>query len=203
MCEPASMVVTKKQVFWSKTSDSHEEIIEEFGLKERDTRGDYTFVRVEITPPDRDFSAPLRKWQYKLDETDTSYLPKWYEEKGVEKKVRIALKDWRKQKIIMPNQAVNELKNDDYILVCYGSVENVRDSATIKNVYGSATIEYVCDSATIKNVYGSATIKSAKGHSTVTVYIKVDRGFLQSAHAVLIDRSSNKPKCYVRKGRRE
>jgi len=58
MCLPASFVVTKKNVFWSIHSDSHEDIIEEFNLHEGNTTNP-NFVRVEITPPGANFSLPL------------------------------------------------------------------------------------------------------------------------------------------------
>ena len=45
MCRPASMIVTKTKVFWSEKSDSHEDIVEEYKLKEQNVRGDYLFAR--------------------------------------------------------------------------------------------------------------------------------------------------------------
>ena len=67
MCEPASFVVTKKEVFWSKKTESHHEIISEFKIKEQNVRKEYNLVCVEITPPDGDYTKPLSKWKYRLD----------------------------------------------------------------------------------------------------------------------------------------
>jgi len=39
MCRPASFVLTEHKVFWSKKSDSHEDIIREFGLHPDGKRG--------------------------------------------------------------------------------------------------------------------------------------------------------------------
>ena len=127
MCRPASMIVTKSKVFWSEKSDSHEDIVEEFGLKERDVRKNYTFVRVEIVPPNNDYKLPFSRWAYHLDQ---DLKPEWYDAKDAEKRVRRAVKDWRKTKVIMPNEKRN-LKNDDYILVSYGTVKSMRGSSTV------------------------------------------------------------------------
>ena len=98
MCSPASMVVTKNRVFWSETSDHHEEIIKEFKLQERNVRGEYNFVRVEIVPPKANsFGAPLSKWVFS---TDQDLLPEWYNKKEAEKSVRAELRNWVKFKVI-------------------------------------------------------------------------------------------------------
>ena len=49
MCTPASFVLTKDRVFWSKKSDSHEDIIEEYKLNPDGIRGP-NIVRVKISP---------------------------------------------------------------------------------------------------------------------------------------------------------
>ena len=48
MCRPASLVITKERVFWSTKTDSHEDIIREFGLQD-EVAGQIAIVRVEIT----------------------------------------------------------------------------------------------------------------------------------------------------------
>lgn len=165
MCQPASFVVTKKQVFWSLKHDNHHLIITENNLKEQDVRGEYTFVRVEIVPPNRDYALPPRKWVYQLDQ---DLRPKWYDEKEVERRCRVALKEWRKQKLCLPNQ--KKTIRGSHIICCGGTVE-------------------ACDNSTVW----------AYGNSTVQIYVNKKRDITLSAHAVLIDRSSSKPKCYIGK----
>lgn len=48
MCKPASFIIADngKKVFWLKWTDSHEEIIKEFGLTES-VAGKITIVRAE------------------------------------------------------------------------------------------------------------------------------------------------------------
>ena len=130
MCVPAGFVVTKKQVFWSKTKESHEEIIKENNLREKNVRGEPMFVRVEIVPPDDNYTLPFSKWEYTLDENVNHTLPAWYVKKNIESRCRSKLKEWRKCKIIMPKEK-RTLKDNDFILICYG---------TVKYMYGSSTV---------------------------------------------------------------
>ena len=67
MCEPASFVLTRDKVFWSRKTDSHTEIIAEFGLHEDGARGP-NVLKVEITPPGGDMRKPLAEWIYHIDQ---------------------------------------------------------------------------------------------------------------------------------------
>jgi hypothetical protein len=90
MCTPASFVLTKDCVFFSKTSNSHEDIIEENHLVADGVRGP-NILRVEIVPPDGDYALPISKWQY---HTDQDILPEWAGDG--EKRARAALKQWKR-----------------------------------------------------------------------------------------------------------
>jgi len=83
MCKPASMIITKgHRVHWSENTDSHYEIIKEFGLNETDPRGDIKIVPVEITPVDDKLNTPIKGWKYKVDYQGFSReLPEWYDSK--------------------------------------------------------------------------------------------------------------------------
>ena len=98
MCRPASMVVTRDKVFWSELSDSHDEIIREFGLTD-EVAGRITLVRVEITPPEDNFSAPLDQWIFRVDQ---DLLPEWAEKDvdKVEARTRDVLVCWAAQKVL-------------------------------------------------------------------------------------------------------
>ncbi len=95
MCKPASFVITKDRIYWSRTSDSHEEIIREFKLN-ADGIGGPNIVRAEIAPPKSDLSLPLKQWEYKLDQL---IWPKWYDAKTAERECRVELKAWKKAKL--------------------------------------------------------------------------------------------------------
>ena len=158
MCNPASMIVTKNKVYWSKTTDSHHEIITEFKLKEKNVRNEYCLVPIEIAPPNGDFREPLTYWQYREDFAGHQRnLPAWYDAEKAERMTRRALKDWIAAKVVLEGQTIEEITEGE-LLAVYGSINRVSGSATVKNVSGSATINRVSGSATINRVYGSAIV---------------------------------------------
>jgi len=146
MCRPASFVVTKDRVYWSKSRDSHEDIIRENDLKESNIRSEIQFVRVEICPPDGDFRKPLDEWNY---HTDQDLLPDWYVESEEEKRVRDILPEWLKAKVVLAEQTVTEIRKP--MVAIYGTVESIR----------GGTVEYI-DGGTVKYIDGG-TVKSIRG----------------------------------------
>jgi hypothetical protein len=87
MCKYASFVLTKDQIFWSKKSESHEEIIRENSLCECDSsRIRINIVRVEISPVK--VWGDLSRWVYKVDQDN---VPEWYDAKECEARTRKAL----------------------------------------------------------------------------------------------------------------
>ena len=93
MCKPASMVLTKTDVYWSKKTDSHIKIIQEFKLHPDGVRGP-NIVGVEISPKDGDLSRPLKEWKFTVDQASVDYLPDWWDAQDGERRTRLALKDW-------------------------------------------------------------------------------------------------------------
>jgi hypothetical protein len=171
MCNPASFVVTKDRVYWSKSSDRHEKIIEENDLKESNIRNEIQFVRVEIVPPEDDFRKPLNEWQFR---TDQDLLPEWYIESEEEKRVRAVLPEWLVSKVILPDQTVEKV--DGSVLAIYGQVEFICDSAQVEficdsaqveYICGSAQVEFICDSAQVEHISDSAQVKHIRGSAQV------------------------------------
>ena len=151
MCAPASFVLTKDSVFWSMNSDGHEDIIAEHELCQDGVRGP-NILRVEITPPDKNFAADAARWQYRLDQ-DTR--PEWYDAANCERRARIALNDWIAARVVREGA---KRVSSGRLYAC--------GSATVY-AYGSATVE-ACGSATVYAV-GSATVKTG-GSATVKAY---------------------------------
>jgi len=175
MCQPASMIVTRgHRVHWSENTDSHHEIISEYGIKETDARGEINIVPVEIKPPDGDLTNAINKWVFRVDYMGYDRgLPEWWDAEKGEAAVRAALKDWKKKKVVTRKVAV---LNGGQFYICgkaeVGSIEGgskitVGGSATIQYVGGSATIQYVGDSATIQYVRDSATIQYVGDSATI------------------------------------
>ena len=169
MCRPASLIITKERVFWSAKTDSHEQIIREFDLKD-EVAGKITLVRVEITPPGGDLSLPLDQWQFHLDQ---DLLPAWYEKAAEEHQGRAmdALADWAAQKIVREGVRV---VRDAEVYAFVSATVRASGSATVE-ASGSATVEAsvsatvrASDSATVE-AFGSATVR-ASGSATVRAF---------------------------------
>ena len=175
MCRPASMIVTKTKVLWSEKTDSHEDIIEEFSLKEKNVRNEVNFVRVEICPPDGDLTLPKKQWKYQIDQ---DLIPNWYDAEEAEKAVRLALPDWIKRKVLKKGEHIIK----DRQVYAY-------DNSTV-NAYNNSSIE----------AYDRSTVK-AYDRSTVISYNNLKKNILMSTKAVLINRSKVTIECFCGNGR--
>ena len=195
MCNPASFVVTKDRVFWSKRSDSHEYIIKEFDLCADGIDGP-KIVRVEITPPNNNFRAPLEDWQLNIDEVVIScdLLPSWFNMDDVSRRTRSALKNWISKRIIDSNKIIHDeqayvfgnscvyayetsfiISNDESNIEAYGrTLVHCKNQSKVR-AYQRA--EIICkDDCTIKSYdnsiifgYGNCNIYSYD-ESIVTAY---------------------------------
>ena len=102
MCRPASFVMTESNVYWSKSTDSHEDIIKEFSLVDAEP---IRLLRVEIVPEDGDLRTPVEKWKFRVDQ---DLIPHWYDadKDGAEARCRAELAKWHGMKIIIDRTAV-------------------------------------------------------------------------------------------------
>ena len=154
MCEFYSCIVTKTgNVLDSEMSDSHEHIIKENNLKD-DKIINRTWCRIEITPPNFKFDAPLNEWNYRIDEPENI---DWHTEKH-KKAVLIALKKQLENNCLI-NKTVEEINNQK-IKIMYNS--------TISEMYGNSTISLMFGNSTISQMYGNSTISEMYGNSTIS-----------------------------------
>ena len=151
MCRPASLIVTKNAVLWSKLAESHETIISKNNLD--DTTREPDFVRVEIGPPDGNYTLPPDEWAFRADQ---DFLPKWWLASEDEKRVRAELPAWIAAKVVLPDEKREKITQ--HCVAVYGCIDSVRGSARIDSVCGSARIDSVRDSARIDSVCDSARI---------------------------------------------
>ena len=102
--------------------------------------------------------------------TDQDTTPDWYDAKDAEKLARAELTKWIEKKIVV-DRDIGTVESGQYYLL--GSSKVVaRDSSTVESINDNATL---------------------------IVYVKTDKGVLQSVNAVLVDRSGPKVKCYAGK----
>jgi len=137
MCEPASFVLTETNIYWSRYNESHESIIEEFGLKD-DRWMSPRLLRVEISPQGSDFTLPPDEWVFKVDQDS---LPRWYDRHQAEKRVRKALPQWIKMKVVMPSQKLRNVTRN--LVAVYGEIDTF-----------SGILDYLADGASIGTIYG-------------------------------------------------
>ena len=140
LCAPASFCVNRElKVFWSKKSDAHEDIIEEFDLHVDGVR-EANFVRVEVVPPKEGaFETPPDQWVFKLDQENA---PSWYDKDKTEKACRIALVDWAAAKLALSGQ-VKTIKAG--VLYACGS--------SAVTAYNKSTV-IACDKSTVREIIG-------------------------------------------------
>ena len=86
MCQFKSGIISKTKVFFSEKTESHTEILSEFGLHQDGARGP-NLVQFEIKPPNGDLYADFAAWVYKVDQ---DVLPPWYDSARDEARVRTA-----------------------------------------------------------------------------------------------------------------
>jgi len=134
MCKPASFIVTRHQALFSRVSDHHDIILFEHGL--RDDSFTPQFVRVEITPPDLDFSRPFSAWKFK---TDQDLLPDWYDPEEAEAACRRRLPLWVRHHLEILGQGVfgDGVTRD---LIAYNGNLNLRGTS-IRRLPDNLTVE--------------------------------------------------------------
>lgn len=174
MCWPASFVVTRDRVFWSKRSDSHEDIIREFRLYADGVRG-ANIVRVEIVPPSGDLRVSTDRWELSVDQND---VPDWFDRKRCEEQVRLALVDWVSAKIVTEGSR-NIADGECY---AYGSSRVTASGSSTVTAYDSSSVT-ACDSSTVTACEHCATVRH---YSTTDPVLPV------GPHAVVIDSRGKK-----------
>jgi hypothetical protein len=142
MCEPASFILTKENIYWSMLTDSHEDIIKEFGLI-ADGKINPNIARVEITPKNKNYLLPLAEWDYKLDQ---DILPSWYDPIEAEQRVRGILPLWFESKIILPGIKIDEIR-DKNIVACYGKIGALRGNSQVGALRGNSQIGTLQDNS--------------------------------------------------------
>ena len=183
MCVFKSMLLLKDKVF-CPNYDSHEEMINETGMEHGPMRENY--VRVEITPPDDDLTAPIDKWEYKVDQ---DYLPEWYVEEVDRPRCFDALKAWAVKHILI-GQDVPEVKQGEFVVlincstgivkgtvqkvwggtvqeVWSGTVQEVRDGGTVQEVRDGGTVQKVWSGGTVQKVWSGGTVQEVWSGGTV------------------------------------
>ena len=116
MYNAASFIVLKSgDVLFGKFHDSHEFIIKENGLTDKEPIG---FVRVKIAPAGFNYLLPLDQWIYKRDQ---DIIPKWYNDEWGEKLCREKLCEWASTHIY--SSGSHKFENGNFSLIFIGNAK--------------------------------------------------------------------------------
>ena len=224
MCNPASFVLTKDRVFWSKLTDSHDEIVKEFSLCESIRNESVStmkvcLLKVEIIPPkETDFATPLDQWVFRVD---SSPVPKWFDAVADEKRARNELVKWAAAKIISKGERSIKggavYASGSASVRASGSASVTASGSASVTAYDSASVR-ASDSASVRasgsasvTAYDSASVR-ASGSASVTAYDSasvrellggVARFFnkftckISGKFSVVIDMTGDAAACYV------
>ena len=153
MCQFFSALVLKNKILCDLDLDSHEEILKKYNIK--DDSLDPDFVRVELTPPNHNFKAPLSEWIFKVDQ---DLRPDWFEETGARADVEKALKKVLKQRLISSGKKT--VKSGRWIVCGHAQV----------TAHGNTKV-FACGSTKVK-AHDSAVVE-AFGSAQVNAYYSV------------------------------
>ena len=159
MCQLKSCLVLKDRVY-CPDYDSHQDMLDERGIKDDYLGASKTFVRVELLPPDGMISLmdPLDKWTLKVDQDVT---PEWWDAEADRQRVEEAVEAWRKKHVFAEGEHSVEAGK----VFAYGNATVIAWGSATVTAFNSATME-AFDSATV-TAYNSATVE-AYGNATVT-----------------------------------
>jgi len=164
MCNPASFVLTKESVFWSRKSDSHEDIIKEHALHDGGMNPEPNILRVEIAPDDGDIFSDPAGWVYKKDQ---DILPHWHDPAEDEKRARIALKEWVAARVFIGvNGKVFDA--DEVVFVKNSVIDRVEKTAEIRILMGGQ-VRLVRENGQVREVRGNGQVGEVWGNGQVGV----------------------------------
>ncbi|MCR4376278.1 MAG: hypothetical protein NUW22_15665, partial [Acidobacteria bacterium] len=145
--------------------DSHSDLVRYFKIPDA-RQGHQHFAKVELTPEDW---MDVSTWKFQLDEDSA---PIWWED--VAARVEADLRQ-RANRMILRDGEHELIVDGCWIIggtakirdVRSGRIVRVQDSASIRDVRGSASIQGVWDSASIRDVGGSASIQGVRGSASI------------------------------------
>ena len=99
MCKFKSGIILKNKIELApQGNESHSDLLDSLGIDDTTFNASKVFVRAELTPPDGNIVAPIKEWNYNVDQDIT---PDWYDEDPVryENEFHTAVDDWVKENL--------------------------------------------------------------------------------------------------------
>ena len=178
MCKFFSSIVTRQgEILWHEATDSHEDLVHHFKLKDNNLLG--KFVRTEFYPDDVNDSGDVDKYKLRVDEEST---PEWFKEieEATTEKLRaivsrIIVKDDIEFALggvyVLAGKAkISVLKNGRVVMMWDSSqvgkmlgssqVGEMWDSSRVETMWGSSRVETMWDSSQVETMSGSSQIRT-------------------------------------------
>ena len=195
MCQLKSCLVLKDRVF-CPDYNSHQQMLEELGIKDDYLGASKTFVRVELLPPDgvKSLMEPLDRWTLKVDQDVT---PEWWDAEADRQRVEEAVEIWRKGHVFTEGKHIVTAGTvyaygDAEVQVYNDATVTAYDSTTVKAysnakvyAFGKTTVETVSNAPV--EAYDDTTVK-AYGRAKVIAY---DSARVEACGSVTVDAYDN------------
>ena len=179
MCKLKSCIVLKDRIF-CPDYDSHNEMLEELGLKDTRKNAERLFVRVELSPKNEDVFSPVDTWKMKVDQ---DILPEWWVPEAEEPRVREAVNGWAKKHIFSD---VKNLKLNGGIYYLKNSTAELWDNSTA-TLWENSTAE-LRDNSTA-TLWENSTAE-LRGNSTAELWDNSTATLWENSTAELRDNST-------------
>jgi hypothetical protein len=178
MCNFLSAIVTKDgTLLCNPLEDSHEKLIDYFGLNEADKKNNFIqkFVRIEFTPQNNDYFN-IDSYVLKVDEDNK---PDWFNEfeeritDELKEKIRNMIVKRAKSKALLggtylvTDSEIKWIAHARIIRLCNSTVEKMYDNSTVETMWGNSTVEKMWGNSTVKEMRGNSTVKEMWCNSTV------------------------------------
>ena len=159
MCQFKSALVLKDRIFLPDY-DSHDKMLQELGIEDNFTNASKVFVRVELSPTDKNIFSAVDGWKLNINQ---DILPEWWNEAERLPQLKEMVETWMRKHTIY----AGEHEVSDGVWLATGSAMVRATGSAMVLAYDSAMVR-ATGSATV-SAYGSATVR-ATGIAEVTAY---------------------------------
>ena len=163
MCNFWSAIVKKNgTVLFDEMSDSHEDVIDKYKLKDETADPELLeFARIEITPPRGDVFAPTKDWIFKIDQSCT---PVWFTDKN-KKDCYKKLKTFASKAIIVGKEIKEVSKGRIWVKDC--NVLTAKGNVLICEMWGTSQVRSMWGTSQVGEMWGTSQVGEMRGNSLV------------------------------------
>lgn len=194
MCQLKSCLVLKDRIY-CPDHNSHDQMLNELRIADTIQNAESLFVRVELSPPNRNLNIPFDEWRLNVDQ---DILPHWWDKDYYEPLVRAEVKKWVDEHLIYSGtRKVSEgtyyALNDAEIMAENNAVVHAFNRAKIYSYDESLVFAHhnaIINAKMQSKVYAEDNCKvAARNHALVYLYDNVQAKVYDRAQARTRDNS--------------